>query len=179
MTAADDLDPATTTPATVTVGATDEPSSHPAEGAATVSAPIPTPTSMSTNKPTSQPADIAPVAGPDPAEPGPAEILSPDAATVPPPAAGVSSASDAAPAIELVGVSKNYESRRGSFTAVTRVDLAIAQGEFFSLLGPSGCGKTTTLRMIAGFEEPTAGSVLLYGSDVTNVPPNKRDVNLV
>jgi spermidine/putrescine transport system ATP-binding protein len=59
------------------------------------------------------------------------------------------------------------------------MDLQIAEGEFFSLLGPSGCGKTTTMRMIAGFEEPTAGTVRLHGRDVTNVPPNKRDVNMV
>jgi spermidine/putrescine transport system ATP-binding protein len=59
------------------------------------------------------------------------------------------------------------------------MDLQITEGEFFSLLGPSGCGKTTTMRMIAGFEEPTAGTVSLHGRDVTNVPPNKRDVNMV
>jgi spermidine/putrescine transport system ATP-binding protein len=59
------------------------------------------------------------------------------------------------------------------------VDLTIREGEFFSLLGPSGCGKTTTLRMVAGFEEPTRGQILLYGQDVTDVPPNRRDVNLV
>ena len=53
------------------------------------------------------------------------------------------------------------------------------EGEFFSLLGPSGCGKTTTMRMIAGFEEPTQGTVRLHGQDVTGVPPNKRDVNMV
>src|SRR5439155_4655995 len=55
----------------------------------------------------------------------------------------------------------------------------IREGEFFSLLGPSGCGKTTTMRMIAGFEEPTQGVIRLHGQDVTNVPPNKRDVNMV
>src|SRR5689334_14679581 len=52
-------------------------------------------------------------------------------------------------------------------------------GEFFTLLGPSGCGKTTTLRMIAGFERPTSGSILLDGSDVAQVPPHKRNVNTV
>jgi spermidine/putrescine transport system ATP-binding protein len=56
---------------------------------------------------------------------------------------------------------------------------AIRQGEFFSMLGPSGCGKTTTMRIIAGFEEPTLGSVSLQGRDVTTDPPNKRDVNMV
>lgn len=59
------------------------------------------------------------------------------------------------------------------------IDLTIPQGEFFSLLGPSGCGKSTTMRMIAGFEEPTAGTVRLAGRDVTHVPPNRRDVNMV
>jgi spermidine/putrescine transport system ATP-binding protein len=62
---------------------------------------------------------------------------------------------------------------------VVDVDLSIAKGEFFSLLGPSGCGKTTTLRMIAGFEEPTTGRVLLAGRDVTEVPSAKRPVNMV
>jgi spermidine/putrescine transport system ATP-binding protein len=85
----------------------------------------------------------------------------------------------ASPAIELVGVAKEYVSRRGAVTAVETVDLQIAEGEFFSLLGPSGCGKTTTLRMIGGFEEPSRGQILLYGSDVTTTPPNRRDVNLV
>ena len=83
-------------------------------------------------------------------------------------------------AISLVGVSKAYESRSGdSVLAVDHIDLTINQGEFFSMLGPSGCGKTTTLRMIGGFEEPTGGQVLLYGDDVTDTPPNRRDVNMV
>jgi spermidine/putrescine ABC transporter ATP-binding subunit len=63
--------------------------------------------------------------------------------------------------------------------AVAGVDLEIRTGEFFSLLGPSGCGKTTTMRMIAGFEEPTRGEVRLYGKSVLGIPPNKRDVNMV
>ncbi|MFC5946579.1 ABC transporter ATP-binding protein, partial [Micromonospora harpali] len=63
--------------------------------------------------------------------------------------------------------------------AVKGVTLTIAEGEFFSLLGPSGCGKTTTMRMIAGFEDPSRGRVSLHGRDVTHVPPNKRDVNMV
>ncbi|WP_436520423.1 ABC transporter ATP-binding protein [Actinoplanes sp. HUAS TT8] len=83
------------------------------------------------------------------------------------------------PAIEFVGVRKEYLSHGESVPAVKSLDLAIAQGEFFSLLGPSGCGKTTTMRMIAGFEAPTTGKVLLDGSDVTNVAANKRDVNMV
>ena len=83
------------------------------------------------------------------------------------------------PAIELAGVHKDYLSHGETVQAVRRLDLAIAQGEFFSLLGPSGCGKTTTMRMIAGFEEPSGGTVLLDGRDVTRVAPNKRDVNMV
>jgi spermidine/putrescine transport system ATP-binding protein len=83
------------------------------------------------------------------------------------------------PAIDLVGVAKDFTARHGAVAAVRGVDLQIRRGEFFSLLGPSGCGKTTTLRMIAGFEEPTRGQVLLYGKDVTGVPPYRRDVNMV
>jgi spermidine/putrescine transport system ATP-binding protein len=86
---------------------------------------------------------------------------------------------DALPAIELHGVSKEFRAGGDIVAAVREMDLAIAEGEFFSLLGPSGCGKTTTMRMIAGFEEPTAGTVWLHGRDVTGVPPNKRDVNMV
>ena len=67
----------------------------------------------------------------------------------------------------------------GDTTVVDDLDLDIAAGEFFSLLGPSGCGKTTTLRMIGGFVDPTAGTVLLDGKDVTGLPPNRRDVNTV
>jgi spermidine/putrescine transport system ATP-binding protein len=85
----------------------------------------------------------------------------------------------AVPAIELTGVEKAYHAYGETVAAVRGVDLAIAQGEFFSLLGPSGCGKTTTMRVIAGFEEPTAGEVRLHGQDVTGVPPNRRDVNMV
>ncbi len=83
------------------------------------------------------------------------------------------------PAIEFVGVRKDYLSHGEAVPAVKSLDLAIAQGEFFSLLGPSGCGKTTTMRMIAGFEAPTAGKVFLDGQDVTEVAANKRDVNMV
>ncbi|MBX3195047.1 MAG: ABC transporter ATP-binding protein [Microbacteriaceae bacterium] len=79
------------------------------------------------------------------------------------------------PAIELVGIEKAY----GQAPAVRHLDLTIAQGEFFSLLGPSGCGKTTTLRMMAGFEFPDAGSIRLDGHDVTEVPAHRRQVNLV
>jgi spermidine/putrescine transport system ATP-binding protein len=104
----------------------------------------------------------------------PEEIISASAAASPP-----SVASEQVPAIELVAVSKDFHSRRGTVTAVDRVDLVIGEGEFFSLLGPSGCGKTTTLRMIGGFEEPTSGQILLHGKDVVGVPPNHRDVNVV
>ncbi|GIE90659.1 ABC transporter ATP-binding protein [Actinoplanes regularis] len=83
------------------------------------------------------------------------------------------------PAIEFVGVCKDYLTHGEAVPAVKSLDLAIAQGEFFSLLGPSGCGKTTTMRMIAGFEAPTAGKVFLDGQDVTGVAANKRDVNMV
>ena len=78
-------------------------------------------------------------------------------------------------AITLQGVSKRF----GSHVAVHELDLGIRDGEFFSLLGPSGCGKTTTLRMIAGFEIPDTGRILLHGDDVTETQPNKRRVNMV
>ena len=80
-----------------------------------------------------------------------------------------------APMIELKGLSKRY----GEALAADSVTLEIGGGEFFSLLGPSGCGKTTTLRMIAGFEEPSAGQVILDGEDVTWVSPRRRKVNMV
>jgi spermidine/putrescine transport system ATP-binding protein len=83
------------------------------------------------------------------------------------------------PAIEFVGVHKEFQAHGETVHAVRTLDLAIGQGEFFSLLGPSGCGKTTTMRMIAGFEDPSAGTVFLDGQDVTGVAPNKRDVNMV
>ena len=69
--------------------------------------------------------------------------------------------------------------RFGDFLAVDDANFTIAQGEFFSMLGPSGCGKTTTLRMIAGFEQPTDGRILLEGQDVSRVPPYRRNVNTV
>ena len=81
----------------------------------------------------------------------------------------------AVPSVRLEGVVKRY----GEVTAVAGVDLEIADGEFFSMLGPSGSGKTTTLRMIAGFELPSAGRVLLHGRDVTGLAPFERDVNTV
>ena len=86
---------------------------------------------------------------------------------------------DGLAAIELVSVEKEFTAGGHDVRAVEHVDLRIAEGEFFSLLGPSGCGKTTTLRMIAGFEEPTSGQILLHGRDVVGVPPFRRDVNMV
>src|ERR1044071_5459666 len=67
----------------------------------------------------------------------------------------------------------------GEHVAVAGIDLEMRPGEFFTMLGPSGCGKTTTLRMIAGFERPTSGRIMLDGSDVARVPPHRRDVNTV
>ncbi|MFD8196685.1 ABC transporter ATP-binding protein [Streptomyces wuyuanensis] len=77
--------------------------------------------------------------------------------------------------VRLTGISKTY----GSFTAVHPLDLTVPEGSFFALLGASGCGKTTTLRMIAGLEDPTTGSVFLGDKDVTDLPPYKRPVNTV
>jgi spermidine/putrescine transport system ATP-binding protein len=76
--------------------------------------------------------------------------------------------------VELVSLTKRFAE-----VAVDDIDLNISSGEFFSLLGPSGCGKTTTLRLIAGFEQPTQGKILLDGVDVSGVPPHKRNVNTV
>jgi len=102
-------------------------------------------------------------------------------------------ASDPTPAVRLEGIRKQYGDdavgRRvaqyvesgGQYpvVAVDELDLDVADGEFFSMLGPSGSGKTTTLRMIAGFEQPTKGRILLHGRDVTSIPPFDRDVNTV
>ena len=79
------------------------------------------------------------------------------------------------PMIELKKLTKIF----GEATAVNGIDLEIANGEFFSMLGPSGCGKTTTLRMIAGFEEPTSGQIMLADEEVTWTSPRKRKVNMV
>lgn len=77
--------------------------------------------------------------------------------------------------IELRGVEKRY----GAFLAASGINLDLKEGEFFSLLGPSGCGKTTVLRMIAGFQEPTEGTVLIDGQDMEGVPANDRPTNMV
>jgi spermidine/putrescine transport system ATP-binding protein len=79
------------------------------------------------------------------------------------------------PSVRLDGVSKHF----GDLVAVREIELDIGRGEFFTLLGPSGCGKTTTLRMVAGFEEPTAGRVLIEGQDVAGLPAHRRPTNTV
>jgi putrescine transport system ATP-binding protein len=81
----------------------------------------------------------------------------------------------AGPLVRFENVSKRF----GAFTAVDRLSLDIQEGEFFALLGPSGCGKTTLLRMLAGFERPSAGRILLDGADVSDVPPYRRPVNMM
>ncbi len=84
-------------------------------------------------------------------------------------------ARESVPAVRLENLERTY----GDVVAVAGINLEIADGEFFSMLGPSGSGKTTTLRLIAGFELPTAGRVLLHGRDVSGIPPFDRDVNTV
>ncbi|MFJ6217004.1 ABC transporter ATP-binding protein [Streptomyces sp. NPDC092296] len=80
-----------------------------------------------------------------------------------------------APAVRLTGIGKTF----GGAAAVSDVNLTIAQNEFFSILGPSGCGKTTLMRMITGFETPTTGTVELGGRDATDLPPHRRDLNML
>ena len=82
---------------------------------------------------------------------------------------------DALPAVEFVDVSRHFDEVR----AVDNVSLRIVDGEFFTMLGPSGSGKTTCLRLIAGFEQPTAGQIYLHGQEVSRLPPYERDVNTV
>ncbi|MGH6945695.1 MAG: ABC transporter ATP-binding protein, partial [Kiloniellales bacterium] len=83
--------------------------------------------------------------------------------------------SDPAPIVSIRDLTKSF----GSVAAVDNVSLEIRPNEFFALLGPSGCGKTTLLRMLAGFEMPSEGEVVIDGQDMTDVPPNKRPVNMV
>ncbi len=78
--------------------------------------------------------------------------------------------------IELVGLTRTFED---GVVAVDNIDLYVRKGEFVTFLGPSGCGKTTTLRMIAGFDKPTSGKILLNGRDISDLPPNKRPINTV
>ncbi|HXH04165.1 MAG TPA: polyamine ABC transporter ATP-binding protein [Candidatus Competibacteraceae bacterium] len=82
---------------------------------------------------------------------------------------------NAVPHVKLVNVTKRFD----DFTAVNNLSLNIYKGEFFALLGPSGCGKTTLLRMLAGFERPSAGQILLEGIDMSTVPPYERPVNMM
>jgi putrescine transport system ATP-binding protein len=82
---------------------------------------------------------------------------------------------DAIPFVRIEGVTKKF----GEFVAVDNISLNIFEREFFSLLGPSGCGKTTLLRMLAGFETPTEGCILIDGEDMSSVPPHKRPVNMM
>src|ERR1700736_536647 len=79
------------------------------------------------------------------------------------------------PVLEIIGASKRF----GMVAAVDRVSLSIECGELFALLGPSGCGKTTLLRLIAGFETPDRGGIIIDGADVTAVPPYRRPVNMM
>src|SRR5580704_10586083 len=79
------------------------------------------------------------------------------------------------PLLRIEDVSKRF----AGFTAVEQLSLDIYQGEFFALLGPSGCGKTTLLRLIAGFEQPDAGRIVLDGVDLAQVPPHRRPVNMM
>jgi spermidine/putrescine ABC transporter ATP-binding subunit len=80
-----------------------------------------------------------------------------------------------APIVRIESVTKRF----GAFVAVDQVSLEIPRNAFFALLGPSGCGKTTLLRMLAGFEQPTSGRILIDGEDMSHVPPNRRPVNMV
>ncbi len=77
--------------------------------------------------------------------------------------------------IRFEGVTKRF----GDFTAIENLNLEIDQGEFFALLGPSGCGKTTIMRMLAGFETPSEGRILINGQDISNIPPHERPVNMM
>ncbi len=95
--------------------------------------------------------------------------------TRPAPSAATGGAQTNAPDVDIQRVTKRF----GAVTAVDSMDLAIERGAFYSLLGPSGCGKTTTLRMIAGFEQPTSGEIMLAGQPIAGVPPYKRNVNTV
>ncbi len=88
---------------------------------------------------------------------------------------GPGAAGGGTPDVEIVDVTKRF----GDIVAVDAMRLSVANGSFYSFLGPSGCGKTTTLRMIAGFEQPTSGEILLAGQPVAGVPPYKRNVNTV
>lgn len=83
------------------------------------------------------------------------------------------------PAVEFRSVSRHFGPATAPVKAVDSVDLTIAEGSFFAMLGPSGSGKTTCLRLISGFEKPTSGSIRIFGHDVSDIPPNRRNVNTV
>jgi spermidine/putrescine transport system ATP-binding protein len=114
----------------------------------------------------------APVTRNDPADAPVAPLSAAPGSTIEGMAAAVAGR---APDVEILGVTKRF----GDVVAVDEMTLRIARGEFYSFLGPSGCGKTTTLRMIAGFEQPTAGEILLEGEPIAGVPPFRRNVNTV
>src|SRR3954453_23369173 len=78
--------------------------------------------------------------------------------------------------VRLEQVEKSFD---GKTRVVDRIDLVVQPGEFFALLGPSGCGKTTTLRMIAGFEEPDGGRIVVSGQEVTHTPAHRRDMGMI
>src|SRR6476646_10366380 len=77
--------------------------------------------------------------------------------------------------LQLQGLHRNF----GPVKALNGIDIALGEGEFLSLLGPSGCGKTTALRLVAGFDRPDAGRIVVDGKDITNVSPNQRDMGMV
>ena len=106
-------------------------------------------------------------------EPSAPDAVEPDAVGSGSP--GPEPARQGVPAVRLIGLRRSY----GDVTAVDGVDVEVGDGEFFSLIGPSGCGKTTTLRMIAGLVEPTAGRIEVHGRDVTRLRPHRRPVNTV
>ncbi len=82
-------------------------------------------------------------------------------------------------AIQFLSLSRHFGSMAAPVRAVDQVDLTISEGSFFAMLGPSGSGKTTCLRLISGFEQPTSGSIRIFGQDVSAIPPNRRNVNTV
>jgi spermidine/putrescine transport system ATP-binding protein len=81
--------------------------------------------------------------------------------------------------LDIRDLTKSFGKGDSTVTALHQVNFSIAEGEFFTLLGPSGCGKTTLLRLIAGFEPPSGGSLVLDGQDIAQMPPNRRPVNTV
>lgn len=101
--------------------------------------------------------------------------------TIPTPPVEIREFSNKSSEVRLVGVSKVFPTPEGTgeTVAVNNIDLAVADGELVTLLGPSGCGKTTTLRMISGFEYPSAGSIFIGDRDVATVPPNRRGIAMV